>query len=319
MGETMIGETIKSQGLPWQDEAGRVAQNIRMRVLAHTIRNNGGYLSQACSSAEILATLYTRIMVLGPSQGPLIPASFPGVPGPNNPNSFTGALYNGPQAPHLDRFFFSPVHYALVLYAALIEVGRLAPEALAQFNKDGSTVELIGAEHSPGIEVTAGSLGQALSQAGGIALARRLRGERGRVWVFMSDGELQEGQTWEAFAALTHYKLDNVGVYFDINGQQCDGKMETVMTVEPIKARLEAFGAQVHEVDGHDVEALAAPAEHPRKGKPLVVLARTDPCRGLEVLRDRAPKLHYIRFKSDAERQAYQAILEQLGRAERGA
>jgi transketolase len=72
-------------------------------------------------------------------------------------------------------------------------------------------------------------------------------------------------------------------------------------------------------VDGHDVEALAAPPEHPRKGKPLVVLARTDPCRGLEVLRDRAPKLHYIRFKSDAERQAYQAILEQLGRAERGA
>ncbi len=125
------------------------------------------------------------------------------------------------------------MHYALVLYAVLIETGRLGAEALEQFNRDGSTMELIGAEHSPGHEVTAGSLGQALSQAGGIALARRLRGDSGRVWVFMSDGELQEGQTWEAFQALAHYRLDNLGVVLDANGQQCDGRMSEVMNIEP--------------------------------------------------------------------------------------
>ena len=80
------------------------------------------------------------------------------------------------RGPDLDRFFFSPVHYSLALYCTLIEVGRLAPEALEQFNRDGSTLEMIGAEHSPGIEVTAGSLSQALSQAGGVALARKLAG-----------------------------------------------------------------------------------------------------------------------------------------------
>ena len=181
---------------PWQDKARQAARAVRRRVLAHTLRNNGGYLSQACSAAEILATLYLKVMRLGPSEGPLVPRPFAGVPGPSNPDSFTGGSYNGPQAPDLDRFIFSPVHYALVLYSLLIEVGRLGPDALDQFNRDGSTVELIGAEHSPGHEVTAGSLGQAISQAGGIALARRLRGDTGRVWVFMSDGEFQEGQTW---------------------------------------------------------------------------------------------------------------------------
>lgn len=298
----------------WQDEARRVARGIRLRVLGHTLKNNGGYLSQACSSAEILATLYTGVMKLGPSQAPPVPLPFPGSPGPHTPQYFTGALYNGPRAPDLDRFLFSPAHYALPLYATLIEVGRLAPEALDQFNQDGSTVEMIGAEHSPGMETTTGSLSQALSQAGGVALARRLRGETGRVWVFMSDGELQEGQTWEAFAALSFYKLDNLGVYIDANGQQCDGRTETVMGVEPIRERLEAFGARVVEVDGHNPDSLAeAAATHPRgQGQPLVVLGRTDPCRGIEVLRSRAPKLHYLRLKNDEERKAYQEAFARL-------
>ncbi len=312
----MTAENSHHTDVGWQAEARRVALGIRRRVLGHTLKNNGGYLSQACSSAEILATLYTRVMNLGPSQAPLIPLPFPGVPGPDNPHSFSGARYNGPKAPHLDRFFFSPVHYALVLYSTLIEIGRLAPEGLERFNQDGSTVELIGAEHSPGIEVTAGSLGQALSQAGGVALARKLRAEPGRVWVFMSDGEMQEGQTWEAFAVLSFYRLDNVGVYVDANGQQCDGRLDTVMNVEPLKARLEAFGAEVYEVDGHDVDALAAPARRSRNGKPLVVLARTDPCRGIDLLYRRAPKLHYIRFQSDAERQAYQEVYARLSEIE---
>jgi len=296
----------------WQDRARRIANGIRRRVLEHTLKNNGGYLSQACSSAEILAALYTRIMKLGPSRAPLTPRRFAGVPGQKNPNAFTGADYNGPKAPGLDRFVFSPVHYALVLYSALIEVGRLGEEALGQFNTDGSTMELIGAEHSPGHEVTAGSLGQALSQAGGIALARKLKGEAGRVWVFMSDGEFQEGQVWEAMAALSYHKIDGLGVYVDVNGQCCDGAMSLVMSIDPLGERLEAFGAEVRQVDGHDFDALAAPAELPRNGKPLVVLSKTDPCRGLELLKGRAPKLHYVRFRSDEERRAFEAALTEF-------
>ncbi len=130
----------------WQDEVKRVAAGIRRRVLEHKIRNNGGYLSQAWSSAEILATLYVKVMDLGKLDVPLVPKPFPGVPGPDNPDYFTGAAYNGPGKDH-DRFFLSPAQYALVLYAALIETGRMDEEGLLQFNKDGSSVEMIGAEH----------------------------------------------------------------------------------------------------------------------------------------------------------------------------
>ncbi|MGQ9889197.1 MAG: transketolase [Aggregatilineales bacterium] len=300
--------------IDWTQQAQRVADNIRRRVFEHVMKNNGGYLSQACSSAEIFAALYTRIMRLGPSQAPLIPPPFAGVPGPHNPHYLSGGAYNGPRAPQYDRFIFSPAHYALVLYATLIEVGRLAASALDHFNQDGSTVEMIGAEHSPGVETTTGSLAQAISQAGGIALGRRLKGEPGRVWVLMTDGEFQEGQTWEALAALSFYRLDNVGIYVDVNGQQCDGRMADVMRVEPLCARLEAFGARAFEVDGHDLEALAAPAELAPDGRPLVVLARTDPTRGIPLLQERAPELHYLRFKSADERDRYQAAFEVLAK-----
>ncbi len=296
----------------WHDEARKVAHGIRVRVLEQTLRQNGGYLSQACSSAEILATLYTRILRLGPSQAPAVPPPFAGVPGAGKPAPFRGAAYNGPHAPHLDRLFVSPAHYALVVYATLIEVGRMSPQALAQFNQDGSTVEMIGAEHSPGMEVTNGSLGQTLSQAGGVAMARRFRGENGKVWVFMSDGEFQEGQTWEAIQVLSHYELDNLGVYVDVNGHQCDGKVEDVMGTEPLARKVEAFGAEVHAVDGHDVEALAAPALLPRNRRPLFVLAYTNPWQGLDILRDRCPKLHYVRFRDPEERGRYAEALERL-------
>src|SRR5512144_2605612 len=296
----------------WQLQARRMATAIRRRVLEHTIRHQGGYLSQACSAAEILAVLYTRVLRLGPSRAPALPPPFAGVPGRNNPQAFTGAAYNGPHTPDLDRFFLSAVHYALPLYVALIEAGRLAPAALEQFNRDGSRLEMIGAEHSPGLEVTGGSLGQTLSQAGGIALARRLHGDTGRVWVFMSDGEFQSGQTWEAVQALAFYRLDNVGVYVDVNGQQCDGRMTEVMNIEPLAARLEAFGARAVAVNGHDVEALAAPAEFAPAGRPLFVLAYTDPCAGMPVLETRRPQLHYVRFKDEQDRRQFSDFLQGL-------
>jgi transketolase len=301
-----------TQSKNWQQQARLAAAGIRRRVLEHTIKNNGGYLSQACSAAEILAALYVHIMNLGPSTAPMIPPPFTGVPSAENNAYLRGAAYNGPGMEGYDRFFLSPAHYALVLYTVLIETGRLAPEGLTKFNQDGSTVEMIGAEHSPGFELMGGSLAQTLSQAGGIALARKLRRQKGRIWVFMSDGEFQEGQVWEAFQTLSHYRVDNICVYVDANGQQCDGEIRSVMGIEPLERRLEAFGARVVKVDGHDIPALARAAGQKPEGRPQVVLCYTNPCRGIELLEKRRPKLHYLRFKDEAERREYKDLLEKM-------
>lgn len=295
-----------------------IADGIRRRVLDHVVRHGGGYLSQACSSAEILATLYGEVMRLGRSTAPATPPPFDGVPGPGGSGSVPGFAYNGPHEPDLDRFFMSPVHYAAVLYATLVEVGRMAPEGLEQFNRDGSSVEMIGAEHSPGHEVTAGSLGQCLSQAAGVAWARRHKGETGRNWVFMSDGEFQIGQTWEAIQVMAHHRLGNVGVYVDVNGQSCDGEMTSVMTVEPLADRLTAFGADSRVVDGHDIAALVGAAADPPDDRPLVVLAYTDPCRGIPLLEPRRPRLHYVRFADEGERREYQGVLDAWAAGEHG-
>ncbi len=295
----------------WQDRTQAVADGIRRRVLDHVLRNNGGYMSQACSAAEMFAMLYTKAMKLGPSSAPMVPRRFGGVPGAPGAEFFSGGEYNGPKAPDLDRFIFSPSHYALVLYAALIEVGRLAEHGLDHFNEDGSTVEMIGAEHSPGVETTTGSLGQALSQAGGIALARKLRGDSGRVWVMMSDGEFQEGQTWEAIESLARFGLDNVRVIVDANGQQCDGCVDEVEVADPLTHRIRSFGASAIEANGHDLEALDE-AMSMETGKPHFVIARTDPVHGLPIFGERAPLLHYLRFTSDDERQRYQVAYEEM-------
>ncbi len=294
----------KDDSAMWRDEVQRVAAGIRRRVLEHTIRNNGGYLSQACSSAEILATLYVRVMNLGKMNAPLVPRPFPGVPGPDNPDYFTGASFNG-SGKHFDRFFLSPAQYALVLYTTLIETGRMSEEGLSQFNKDGSSVEMIGAEHSPGMETMTGSLGQGISQAAGIAMARKRKGERGRVFVFMSDGEFQIGQTWEALQTMSYYMLDNVIIYVDVNGFQCDGKMCNVMDIEPLDKRIESFGARVFRVNGHDIKRIAETGALTPDGRPVVVLADTDAARGIDVLKSRAPKMHYVRFTSDNEKKNY--------------
>ncbi|MEM7128391.1 MAG: 1-deoxy-D-xylulose-5-phosphate synthase N-terminal domain-containing protein [Chloroflexota bacterium] len=296
----------------WQDEARRVAHGIRKRVLALTIDRNGCYLSQALSSAETLAVLYTHVMKLGSSQAPMIPPPFPGVPGPDNIGYVTGAAYNGPQEAELDRLLISPAHYAVAIYAVLVETGRMAQEGLDQFNTNGSTVEMIGAEHSPGFELTTGSFGQAVSQAGGIAMGRRLKRHTGRVFVFMSDGELEEGQTWEAVQALAHHKLDNIVVYVDVNGQQCDGWTKDIMNIEPIQDRLEAFGARVISVDGHDVAALAAASAPANDGKPLFILAYTDPAKGMPMLDARKPKLHYVRPHSSDELEQFKVVLQEM-------
>ncbi len=288
----------------------QIAAGVRRRVFEHTLKHNGGYLSQALSASEIFAALYAGGMRLAPCKRPLKPGRFAGVPGSSN-NYRSGDRFNGETAPGLDRFLFSPAHYALVLYATLIEVGRLQESALSEFNVDGSTLEMIGAEHSPGVATTTGSLAQALSQACGIALARKIRNEAGRTWVFMSDGEFQEGQTWEALAFASFHGLSKLRAVVDANGQQCDGAMSSVGHIEPIIERIRSFGCDALEVDGHDAGALkAALAE--KSDKPYVVVARTDPAKGLEVMARRAPLLHYVRFTSDSERQDFEAAYQQM-------
>ena len=293
------------------EEVERIAAGIRCRVFAHVLKNGGGYLSQALSAADILATLYGSVLKLAPAEDEAMPGRFAGVPGPNNAAYRSGGRFNGPPAPDRDRFLFSPAHYALVLYATLIEVGRLNAAALDQFNVDGSTMEMIGAEHSPGVETTTGSLAQALSQACGIALGRKMRGQSGRTWVFMSDGEFQEGQTWEALAFAAFHQLGNLRAVIDVNGQQCDGAMADVANIEPLARRIRAFGCHAIEVDGHDLDSLAA-AMNTSMDKPVVIVARTNPTFGLPLLEKRAPLLHYLRFTSDDERAEYESAYNDL-------
>lgn len=286
-----------------------IALGIRRRVFLHSMRQNGGYLSQACSAAELLAVLYNELLHLGAPTLPMTPLPFGGVPSADNPNAFTGAGYHGPMTPEYDRFFVSPAHYALVIYSALIEMGRLGDEGLAQFNQDGSSVEMIGAEHSPGMEVTTGSLAQGLSMASGVAWARKKRGEAGKVWVFMSDGEFQEGQTWECLAAINHHGIDNLRIIVDVNRQQCDGAMTSVLDLGNLAERVAAFGITTHSVDGHDLGALRAAAASTEPGRALMILANTSPFQGMDFLERRFPRLHYVRFKSTAEREEMQSAI----------
>ncbi|AMM85995.1 thiamine pyrophosphate-dependent enzyme [Martelella sp. AD-3] len=291
-----------------------VALGIRRRVFEHSIRNNGGYLSQACSAGEQLAWLYNEELKLGAPTLPMVPKPFEGVPSAQNPDYHTGAGYNGPATPEYDRLFIAPAHYALVAYATLIEVGRMAPEGLAMFNKDGSSVEMIGAEHSPGMEVHNGTLGIGLSTAAGLAYGRRRRGDTGRTWVFMSDGEVQEGQTWEAVQAAAYHGIDNLYAIMDVNDQQCDGAMSSVMDVGDIRTKFNDFGAVCVEIDGHDVDAMREAVKEPHSGKPLIILARTNPFNAMPILEERFPRLHYVRFKSEDERQRMNvSIAKDLG------
>lgn len=281
------------------EDVKNAAHNVRKQVLQFVIERGGCYLSQACSSAEVLCTLYMQIMNLGESCGSPEAIPFPGVPSPSNMDYQRGASYNGLPAPDLDRFFLSPAHYACVLYCTLEQCGRISHSAIEKFNVDGWNMEMIGAEHSPGFETTAGSLAQTISIAAGTAHARKLKGENGRVFVFLSDGELQEGQTWEAFQAASFYNLDNLIVYIDVNGHQLEGLTKDVMNIEPLEDRFRSFGAACVSVDGHDIDALKICKQIEHKGKPLVVLCQTSPSRDMPLFEAREPYMHFIRLRPE--------------------
>ena len=139
--------------MSWKTDVERISEGNRLRVLEHTVAQNGGYLCQACSASDLYATLYTRILRLKKLDAPLMPEPFTGVPGPGH-KAVTGAVFNGDGDPDCDTFILSPAQYALVLYVTLIETGRMDERAMKEYNKDGGSVEMIGAEHSPGISFT---------------------------------------------------------------------------------------------------------------------------------------------------------------------
>lgn len=293
------------------------AVSIRKHILKIALDRGGCYLAQACSSAEILASLYMRVLNLGTSLGAMDALPFPGVPGPENMAYAKGSQYHGAPLPENDRFFISPAHYASVVYCALAECGRISYDAIEKFNVDGWNMEMIGAEHSPGFECTAGSLGQTISMACGTAHARKLKGETGKVYVLLSDGEVQEGQVWEAMQASYFYHLDNLVIYIDVNGQQVEGSTDEVMNMGALGERFRSFGSTVVTISGHDIEQLIAASKLPHAGGPLVVLCETCGAHGIPLLERRLPYMHFVQIGAEevaAFREFYRTMGEQEGK-----
>ena len=287
-----------------------IANEIRKHTARWTIRANGGYLAQACGSAEILSTLFNDVLDLGKSTGPFMPSEFIGVPKPGAPGTRGESwLGNGP-----DLLVISPAHYATAMYSALVATGRMDEEALIKCSKDGQLLEMIGAEHSPGMVVSSGSLATALSVCVGRAIARQKLKKPGFIWVFLSDGELQEGATWEALQLAKAMKLSNLKIVIDNNGMQVDGQMNNVMPIGAIEDKLRAFGCEVYDIDGHNLEEINLACKSALQDDSLsVILARTKPWTGFSFLFDRWEnnKLHFIRL-TETEKEILNKELAEL-------
>jgi len=192
-----------------------------------------------------------------------------------------------PKWPDRDRFVLSKGHAAPVLYAALAEAGYFPVEELITLRRIDSHLQGHPSLRStPGVEMSTGSLGQGLSAACGMAIAAKLDGAAWRVYALLGDGELEEGQIWEAAMTAAHRRLDNLTVFVDWNGLQIDGPVAEIKSVERIGDRFAAFGWHVVEIDGHDIPAvMAALAEARRtKGRPTVVVARTVKGKGVSFM-----------------------------------
>jgi transketolase len=209
---------------PAPSDLRRLATAIRLHAVRMVAPHGFGYLGQALSAAEQYA-----------------------------------AVYGAALRPSIDRVICSPAHYVIAAYAAAAQTGLLDTVRLATYGQDGSALEAIGTERSPVPDYTCGSLGQGLSAAAGFALADRLLGRpEVRTFAFLSDGEMQEGQVWEAAMFAAHYRLDRLTVLLDANNSQVDGPVDTITTIEPVAAKWRAFGWDPVELDGHDVGAVAA-------------------------------------------------------------
>lgn len=241
----------------------KLARLLRCDTLCMIYRANSGHPGGSLSAVEILSTLYYRYLRHDPAN---------------------------PERPDRDRFVLSKGHACPILYAILAEQGYFPAEEMNHLRRVGGMLQGHPSLHIPGIDASTGSLGQGLSLANGMALAAKLDNSNSHTWCLLGDGELQEGQIWEAAMTSAHYKLDNVTAIVDRNRLQIDGKTEDVMALEPLAEKWLSFGFHVIECDGHSHadlrraydEALAT------KGKPSCVIANTHKGHGVSFMTDQA-------------------------------
>jgi transketolase len=230
-----------------------------------------GYIAQALDIADVLAVAWFHAMRYRPDD---------------------------PDWEGRDRFLLSNGHYAIALYAALIEAGIIPEAELETYGGDDSRLPMSGmASYTPGMEMSGGSLGLGLSIAVGMALGLKHKRSDARVYVLFSDGELDEGAVWEAVQSAGHYRLDNLIGIIDVNNQQADGPSAEVMGFEPLLDKLQAFGWFVQRIDGNDLAAVTAAFDaakgHPDP-KPRMIVADTRMGKGVPFLEARE-KNHFMR------------------------
>lgn len=249
------------------------AQRIRRHALRMGEVQGQGYIGQALGVADILAVAYRDKLNLDP---------------------------RNPRWDGRDRFLLSIGHYAIALYAALAEAGVIDVDELDTYGSDDSRLPMSGmASYTPGMEISGGSLGHGLGIAVGMALGLRHRGNGAHVVNLLSDGELNEGSTWEAAMAAHHHRLDRLVAVVDVNGLQADGPTGTVLHIEPIEAKWQAFGWRTWRIDGHDVDALLTAfdaAMTPAGNRPAVIICDTRPGFGVGFLEQRE-KAHFLRVE----------------------
>ena len=249
------------------------AQRIRLNALAMGEVQGQGYVGQALGAADILAAVYRD------------------------------QLRHRADDPHWDgrdRFLLSTGHYAIGLYAALAEAGIIPLEELDTYGSDDSRLPMSGmASYTPGMEISGGSLGHGLTVAVGMALGLRHQGSDSRIINFLSDGELNEGSTWEAAMGAASHRLGNLTAIVDMNALQADGPTETVLRIEPAEEKWAAFGWHAQRVDGNDPAALLAAFDaiggRDPVGPPHVLVCDTTVGRGVALLEQRE-KNHFMRI-----------------------
>lgn len=230
--------------------------------MVHTAAS--GHIGGSLSSIDLLTVLYFETMKAAPNRA---------------------------QDPDRDRFVLSKGHCTPALYPVLALRGYFPPDELKQFRSiDGHLSGHAEMRHVKGVDMSTGSLGQGISAAVGMALAGKVDKRDYRVYALLGDGEIAEGQVWEAFMSAAKYGLDNLCALIDVNGLQIDGKTADVMPSEPLDKKLEAFNWNVVKVDGHDYAAITAALEEAGKckGRPTVILARTVKGKGISFMENDA-------------------------------
>ncbi len=240
-----------------------IATRIRKHIVEGTYRAGCGHPGGALSCADLLAALYFAIMKVDPGR---------------------------PDWEDRDRFVLSKGHAAPALYGVLAEKGFFPVEEIQRLRQVDSFLQGHPDMKSvPGVDMSTGSLGQGISAAVGMALAGRLDRKGYRVYVVLGDGELEEGQVWEAAMCAAHYKLDNLTAFIDHNGLQIDGPITEVMSPLPIDEKFRAFGWEVLTTDGHDFSQIVDVVDRAKaaRGKPTAIILETIKGKGLSYMENK--------------------------------